>query len=343
MTSETPSKDKILEILKMIQDPELKRDIVSLGMVKEIGTEGSSVFIHLEAASAAAPVREKIQEEIKQRLHELQGVKEVTVQVSSPTRKGPAFMPKLAVEGVQHIIAVASGKGGVGKTTVAVNLALALAQTGKTIGLMDGDIYGPNVPLMLGVPQDARPAVTPDQKMVPLSVQGIRMISMGLLVPADQPMIWRGPMLHSAVTQFLQKVQWGNLDILLIDLPPGTGDVQLTLVQTVPLSGAVIVTTPQEVALMDVRKGIAMFRKTEVPILGIIENMTGEVFGRGGGRSAAAKLQVPFLGEIPLDARVREGGDAGRPIVAQAPESPAAQGFIKAANLMFEAVSQVAA
>lgn len=343
MTIAALSKDKILEILKNVHDPELKRDIVSLGMVKEIGIEGNNVFVHLELASVAALLKEKIQEEAKRQLRALEGIRDVTVQISSPTRKGPAFAPKLAVDGVQHIIAVASGKGGVGKTTVAVNLALALAQSGKKVGLMDGDIYGPNVPLMLGVGQDARPGVTPDEKMEPISVQGIRMISMGLLVPADQPMIWRGPMLHSAVTQFLQKVHWGNLDVLLIDLPPGTGDVQLTLVQTVPLSGAVIVTTPQEVALMDVRKGIAMFRKTEVPILGIIENMTGEIFGRGGGRNAAAQLQVPFLGEIPLDQRIREGGDAGKPIVVSAPGSPAAQGFIKAAGQMLEAVSQVAA
>ena len=184
--------------------------------------------------------------------------------------------------------------------------------------------------------------MTDDDKIIPLNAQGLKMISMGVLVPADQPMVWRGPMLHSAITQFLQKVDWGELDILLVDLPPGTGDVQLSLVQNVPLSGAVIVTTPQEVALMDVRKGIAMFRKTEVPILGVIENMSGDIFGRGGGKKAAEQFQAPYLGEIPLDGRIREGGDQGKPIVLSAPESPAGQGFLKAAESLGRSLSREA-
>jgi ATP-binding protein involved in chromosome partitioning len=237
---------------------------------------------------------------------------------------------------------VASGKGGVGKTTAAVNLALALLKRGARVGLMDGDIYGPNVPLMLGVSSEIRPSVDDQEKLIPIEAQGLKMISMGVLVPADQPMIWRGPMLHSAVTQFVQKVNWGELDFLLVDLPPGTGDVQLSLAQVVPLAGAVIVTTPQEVALMDVRKGVAMFRKTNVPILGVIENMTGEIFGHGGGRKAAEQFGVPFLGEIPLDKRVRENGDQGRPIVLSHPDSEAAQGFIQAAILIEQGFTQKA-
>ncbi len=328
----TATKEKIFESLKRVRDPELARDIVTLGMVKEVGVDAGNVFIHLEVTSPKSEVREKIRNEVKSCVASLEGVGDVTVQVSSPTRQGPAFSPKGAIPGVRHVIAVASGKGGVGKTTVAVNLALALARQGQKIGLMDADIYGPNVPLMLGVPAGTRPHATEDERIVPLVIQGLKMISMGVLIPPDQPMIWRGPMLHSAVTQFLQKVDWGELDFLLIDLPPGTGDVQLSLVQTAPLAGAVIVTTPQEVALMDVRKGIAMFRKTNVPILGVIENMTGEIFGKGGGERTASELQVPYLGEIPLDRRIREGGDSGRPVVAADPESAVAQAFFRAAD-----------
>lgn len=338
MTTLSLSKEKILEYLKEVQDPELKRDIVSLGMVKEIGLDQGRVFVHLETSAPAPEIREKIQTAIRERLSKAEGIVDVTVQFSSPTRRGPAFSPKQPMPGIRHVVAVASGKGGVGKTTVAVNLALALAKKGKKVGLMDGDIYGPNVPLMLGVPAGTRPEVNEEEKMIPLAAQGLKMISMGVLVPPDQPMIWRGPMLHSAVTQFLQKVDWGNLDILMIDLPPGTGDVQLSLSQAVPLSGAVIVTTPQEVALLDVRKGIAMFRKTQVPILGVIENMTGEVFGKGGGEKAAKELEAPYLGEIPLDRRIREGGDAGRPIVTDAAGTPAAQAFLKAADILIEAL-----
>ena len=339
----TATKEQVLETLKKVQDPELKRDIVSLGMLREVGVEGGNVFVRLEMAGGSAPVRETLKEKVRASVAAVEGVRDVTVQISTPARKGPAFASKLPIPGIRHVIAVASGKGGVGKTTAAVNLSLALARSGQKVGLMDGDIYGPNVPLMLGIPPETRPRVTENDKILPLEAMGIRMISMGVLVPPDQPMVWRGPMLHSAVTQFLQKVDWGELDYLLVDLPPGTGDVQLSLVQTVPLSGAVIVTTPQEVALMDVRKGIAMFRKTEVPILGVLENMTGDVFGRGGGEKAAREFQAPYLGEIPLDGRVREGGDAGKPIVIAEPGSPAAKSFMKAAALLHESMSRAEA
>jgi ATP-binding protein involved in chromosome partitioning len=337
------TKEKIESLLKEVQDPELGRDLVSLGMVKEIGVEGGNVFVHLEVTSPAETVRQKIKALVQEKIRAFPGVTDVAVQLSSPMRRGPAFTPKLPLPGIHNIIAVASGKGGVGKTTVAVNLALAFMKMGFKIGLMDGDVYGPNVPLMLGVSPEARPHVSPDQKIIPLEVQGIKMISMGVLVPPDQPMIWRGPMLHSTVTQFLQKVEWGELDILFVDLPPGTGDVQLSLAQTVPLSGAVMVTTPQEVALMDVRKGVAMFRKTQVPILGVVENMTGDVFGRGGGKAAAEQFEVPYLGEIPLDKKVRENGDAGKPIVLSEPQAPPAQAFRKAAEKLNQILVQTAA
>jgi len=316
-------KDEILKALRSVIDPELQRDIVTLGMVRNITAEGAQVLVEIEAPSSL-----ETQTHIKKRAEEavghLSGVDKATIQMTTSKKTGGTFAPKSAIGGIDRVIAVASGKGGVGKTTVAVNLAVALAMQGHKVGLMDGDIYGPNVPLMLGIGTDIKPHVNEENKIIPVESLGVKTISMALLVPADQPMVWRGPMLHSAIQQFIQKVAWGELDFLLVDLPPGTGDVQLSLVQTVPLSGAVVVTTPQEVALMDVRKGILMFRKTEVPILGIVENMTGSVFGSGGGRKAAEQFGVPYLGEIPLEIAVREGGDAGRPVVVADKNSPAA-------------------
>ncbi|MBP9865615.1 MAG: Mrp/NBP35 family ATP-binding protein [Candidatus Omnitrophica bacterium] len=338
-------KNQILSILKNVQDPELQRDIVSLGMVKELSIHNGEVFIHLELPAGSTGLRETLTKAIREALEKSFPTVEVTVQVSQPVRSGAA-QPKAAgpqpFGAIRHVIAVASGKGGVGKTTAAVNLALALHKRGAKVGLMDGDIYGPNVPLMLGISNETRPSVDDQDKLIPIEAQGLKMISMGVLVPADQPMIWRGPMLHSAVTQFVQKVNWGELDFLLVDLPPGTGDVQISLAQVVPLAGAVIITTPQEVALMDVRKGVAMFRKTNVPILGVIENMTGEIFGSGGGRKAAEQFGVPFLGEIPLDKRVRENGDQGSPIVLSHPDSEAAKAFMQAAQLLESGFTQKA-
>lgn len=342
----TMDKNQILSTLKSVLDPELKRDIVSLGMVKELTVQNGEVFIHLEIPAGNVSLRDTVTSCIRNDLESFFSGVKVNIQVSQPARSGEAAQAKVGgpppFGAIRHVIAVASGKGGVGKTTAAVNLALALLKRGAKVGLMDGDIYGPNVPLMLGVSNEVRPRVDDQEKLIPIEVQGLKMISMGVLVPADQPMIWRGPMLHSAVTQFVQKVNWGELDFLLVDLPPGTGDVQLSLSQVVPLAGAVIVTTPQEVALMDVRKGVAMFRKTNVPILGVIENMTGEIFGRGGGRKAAEQFGVPFLGEIPLDKRVRENGDQGSPIVLSCPDSEAAKAFMQAALLLEQGFTQKA-
>jgi ATP-binding protein involved in chromosome partitioning len=268
---------------------------------------------------------------------------------------GAQPQPKLPIEGVRHLIAVASGKGGVGKTTVAVNLALALARMGGKVGLLDADVYGPNVPLMLGT--NEQPRATSSRTIIPVEAHGVKLISIGLLTPGDQPMIWRGPMLHSVIQQFLRSVEWGELDYLVLDLPPGTGDVQLTLIQTVPLSGAVIVTTPSAVALADVRRAIEMFRQVNVPILGVVENMSTfscpycnhhvDVFGHGEGRRIADEYGVPSLGEIEIDPRIRIGGDTGRPVASlgeNAPEAKSVYAFARAVkdrmeNLKTEAPS----
>lgn len=335
-------KDKILSALRQVQDPALKRDIVALGMVKDIQSDGGNVFVQLESQGAGLAAQDEMKAVILQKLKSVSGVLDATLQFTTPEKRGSAFQPKMPIPGIRYVIAVASGKGGVGKSTVTVNLALAIAAQGYRVGIMDGDIYGPNIPLMLGVSPGTRPQVNPEGKIIPVEALGLKMISMALLVPADQPMVWRGPMLHSAVTQFVQKVEWGELDYLLVDLPPGTGDVQLSLVQTVSLSGALIVTTPQEVALMDVRKGILMFQKTEVPILGIIENMTGEVFGAGGGKETARQFETAFLGEIPLDAKIRLGGDSGKPVFKADPGAAASQAFRAAAEHLTESLLKTA-
>ena len=269
-----------------------------------------------------------------------------------PPGTGPAQMPERhPIPGVKNLVAVASGKGGVGKTTVAVNLALSLAKLGHQVGLLDADVYGPNVPIMLG--SNAEPMATAQQRIIPVEAQGIKMISMGLLNPGDKPVIWRGPMLHSVITQFLRSVEWSQLDYLIIDLPPGTGDVQLTLIQTVAVSGAVIVTTPSVVALADVRKAIEMFRQVNVEILGVVENMSSftcphckkpiDIFGHGEGTKTAAAYGVPVLGEIEIDPRIRLGGDTGKPVAAQGESAPAAQSLYKVAKAVVARLDEVAA
>jgi ATP-binding protein involved in chromosome partitioning len=269
-----------------------------------------------------------------------------------PPGAGPAQMPERhPIPGVKNLVAVASGKGGVGKTTVAVNLALSLAKLGHQVGLLDADVYGPNVPIMLG--SNAEPMATAQQRIIPVEAQGIKMISMGLLNPGDKPVIWRGPMLHSVITQFLRSVEWGQLDYLIIDLPPGTGDVQLTLIQTVVVSGAVIVTTPSVVALADVRKAIEMFRQVNVEILGVVENMSSftcphckepiDIFGHGEGTKTAVAYGVPVLGEIEIDPRIRLGGDTGKPVAAQGESAPAAQSLYKVAKAVVARLDEVAA
>jgi ATP-binding protein involved in chromosome partitioning len=269
-----------------------------------------------------------------------------------PPGTGPQQMPERhPIPGVKNLVAVASGKGGVGKTTVAVNLAISLAKLGHKVGLLDADVYGPNVPIMLG--SNEEPMATAQQHIIPVQAQGIKMISMGLLNPGDKPVIWRGPMLHSVITQFLRSVEWGELDYLIIDLPPGTGDVQLTLIQTVAVTGAVIVTTPSVVALADVRKAIEMFRQVNVEVLGVVENMSTfacphcgkpvDIFGHGEGTKTAVAYSVPVLGEIEIDPRIRLGGDTGKPVAAQGESSPAAQSLYRVAKAVATRVDEVRA
>jgi ATP-binding protein involved in chromosome partitioning len=263
---------------------------------------------------------------------------------------GQQQMPqRQPIPGVKNLVAVASGKGGVGKTTVAVNLALALAKLGHKVGLLDADVYGPNVPIMLGTKQE--PLATVSQRIIPVEAQGVKMISMGLLNPGDKPVIWRGPMLHSVITQFLRSVEWGELDYLVIDLPPGTGDVQLTLIQTVAVTGAVVVTTPSTVALADVRKAIEMFRQVNVEVLGVVENMSTfacphcgkpvDIFGHGEGTKTAIEYSVPVLGEVEIDPRIRLGGDTGKPVAAQGETAPAAQSLYKVAKAVTARLDEI--
>ncbi len=323
--------EQVMQALRRVIDPELGRDIVSLGMVRDVRVEGDRVSLTVVLTTPACPLTERIEAEVRAALRALPGVREVDLRMSAQV---PAHARLQGIEGLafKNILAVGSGKGGVGKSTVAVNLAVALAGMGAVVGLMDADVYGPNIPEMMGVRRIPAPR---DNRIIPAVAYGVRVMSMGFLLPPDQPVIWRGPMLHSAVRQFLTDVDWGMLDYLVVDLPPGTGDVAISLAQLVPLTGAVVVTTPQAVSLSDVGRAVEMFRRLEVPVLGVVENMSGfvcphcgretAIFGEDGGRQLAERMGVPFLGRIPLDPRVREGGDAGRPLVIAHPDSPAAQ------------------
>lgn len=332
------SKEQILTALGAVRYPGFSRSIVSFGLVKEARFEHGVISVLLQLTSANAEAATQIRKDAETALAQLPGVTSVQVEVrqpqASPQTGGIPGTTLQGVPGVRRIIAVASGKGGVGKSTVAVNLACALQQAGVATGLLDCDIYGPSVPLMMGCRE--RPEVSSAQKLVPPQRHGVKLMSIGFLLEDDQPVIWRGPMIVKTIQQFLMQTDWGQLDVLLVDLPPGTGDAQLTLCQTVPLSGGVVVTTPQEASLGVVRKGIAMFQKLNVPVLGIVENMSYytapdgtrvEIFGYGGGSREAQRLGVPFLGEIPIFKEIREGGDAGLPVVVGAPDSPAGSAF----------------
>ncbi|MBI3536682.1 MAG: iron-sulfur cluster carrier protein ApbC [Chloroflexi bacterium] len=338
------TEQQVLNALSHVQEPELHRDLVTLKMIKDIRIADESVNFTVVLTTPACPLRGQIESEAKAAVAML-GAKQITIKWDANVPSDARISGKLNIP-VRSTIAVASGKGGVGKTTVAVNLAVALAQSGASVGLMDADVYGPNIPIMMGV--NAQPP-SRDGKIMPLIAHGVKLMSMGFLVPPEQAVIWRGPMLHSAVRQFLTDVEWGPLDYLVIDLPPGTGDVQLTLAQSVPLTGGVVVATPQDVALADVIKGIGMFRKLEVPILGIVENMSyflcphcGErtdIFAHGGAQKMAQKYETPFLGEIPLDVSIRIGGDVGVPVTISNPNSPHAHAFKKIAQAVAAAVS----
>ena len=329
----------VLEALKAVQDPDLHRDIVSLGFVKELTIDGGRVAFTIELTTPACPVKDQMRDQARAAVAALAGVSAVDVQMTARVREavgGEAGRQPLP--GVKNIVAVGAGKGGVGKTTVAVNLALALAQCGSRVGILDGDIYGPNVPIMLGLKTQL---TTDGQKIVPAEKYGLQVISMGFLTGDDAPIIWRGPMLHGAMQQFFREVEWVDLDYLVIDLPPGTGDVALSLSQTVPVAGAIVVTTPQQVSLADSRRAVAMYRKLNIPPLGIVENMSyfvcpgcgheADIFGHGGGEQMAAEMDVPFLGRIPIYQPIREGSDRGVPLIVSEPDSPAAQAFVTAA------------
>jgi ATP-binding protein involved in chromosome partitioning len=332
--------------LSTIQDPDLHKDIVALGFVKNVEIQGGEVDFTIELTTPACPVRDQMKAEAEDKVAALPGVEVARAKMTAEVRARGGF-GRQAVPGIRNIVAVGAGKGGVGKSTTAVNLAVALALKGARVGLMDTDVYGPNVPQMLGIAE--QPRVNEQKRIVPPEAHGIKAISMGMLVPADQPVIWRGPMLHGAVQQFMRDVEWGELDYLIVDLPPGTGDVSLSMAQSVPVAGAVVVTTPQGVSVSDVRKAVGMFRQLNIPVLGVIENMSyfvcphceerTEIFGHGGGSRMAEDLGIPFLGEVPIDTRVRSGGDEGSPIVVAAPEAPAARAFIDLAGRVAAQVS----
>jgi len=339
----------VLDALRTVIDPDLNRDIVSLNFVKDLKIEDGAISFAIELTTPACPMKKEIERMAREAVMAITGVETVKINMTASVTRGAAGKEKQSIEGVRNVIAVGSGKGGVGKSTVTVNLAIALAQTGAATGILDADIYGPNIPLMMGI--TGRPYVI-GERIQPLANYGVRLMSMGFLLEEDDtPVIWRGPMLYSVIQQFLQQVEWGELDYLLIDLPPGTGDVQLSLTQTVPLTGAVVVSTPQDVALQDARKAIQMFRQVDVAVLGIVENMSffecpkcGEishVFSHGGGAKTAERYNVKFLGDVPLTIDLREGGDAGSPVVAMKPESPVAEAFRQIASRTASQVSIV--
>ncbi len=342
------TEEKVLEVLKTVKFPGLTRDIVSFGFVKDLAVGGGNVSFRLEIMTESPRAAEEIQRDATEKLRGLPGVHAVTIRLdvqapAPPPPRGAVGVPPAdanILKDVRFKIAVASGKGGVGKSTVAANLALALERVGHRVGLMDSDIYGPSQQMMMGI--DEKPFINESNQIVPIERYGVKVMSLGFLMDVDQPVIWRGPMVMKAVEQFLQDVAWGKLDFLLIDLPPGTGDAQLTLTQKIHLSGAVIVTTPQDVSLIDARKGLAMFQKVNVPVLGIVENMSyyvcpecghrEEIFKHGGGERTARQLKVPFLGEIPLDPKVTVCGDSGRPIVAAEPKSAVTEAYLQIAE-----------
>jgi len=329
------TEEAVLNSLRSVEDPDLKRDVVSLGFIKKLNIEGGRVSFDLELTTPACPLKAQLKTAAEEAVRRIEGVTEVNVEVTSNVSAHRVPGSEEILPDVKNIVAIASGKGGVGKSTVSVSLAVALAKSGARVGLLDTDIYGPSIPIMMGVTE--KPEIR-GEKLIPIEKYGVSLMSIGFMIPEDTPLIWRGPMVMKAVEQLLTDVEWGKLDYLLMDLPPGTGDVQLTLSQKVPLTGAVIVTTPQDVALLDVVRGISMFRKLNVPILGVIENMSffscphcggrSDIFSHGGGAAASKKLDVPFLGEIPIDLKIREGGDAGKPVPADDLDSASGRVFM---------------
>lgn len=347
MTFDEITVNAVLDKLRQVQEPELHKDLVTLNMVRNVVISGAEVSFDIVLTTPACPLRSKIEGDARKAVLSIPGVQDVKItmdaQIPSDGRdRGLLSLP------VKHAVAIASGKGGVGKSTVAANVAVALAKTGAAVGLLDADIYGPNIPTMMGVKRLPAPK---DNKLVPASAFGVKVMSIGFMVQPGQPLIWRGPMLHSAIRQFLADVDWGALDYLIIDLPPGTGDAQLSLAQSVSLSGGVIVTLPQAVSLEDASRGLFMFRELNVPVLGVVENMSYldlpdgsrvEVFGSGGGLALAEQAGAPFFGTIPMDPAVRKGGDEGIPVVISAPESTTAKALTSIAEKIAAALSVAA-
>lgn len=343
------TEEKVREALKAVKYPGFSRDIVSFGLVKGIAIQSGAVTVQLALATNEPAVPRAIKAEAEATLRNVPGVIEAKVLIdihAPPAGAGAAGVGATRIEGIKHVIAVASGKGGVGKSTVAANLAIALDRTDARVGICDCDIYGPSISLMFGTRE--RPAATEENKIIPIEQYNLKLMSMGFLLDDTSPAVLRGPMVTRYTQQFLRQVEWGELDYLVLDLPPGTGDIQLTIVQTVALAGAIIVTTPQEVALIDARKASTMFEKVNVPVLGLIENMSYfispesgrryDIFGSGGGEREAKRLRVPLLGQIPLDISTRESGDRGMPIAAEAPKSRVAAEFLKIARHLRETV-----
>ncbi len=337
----------VLDALKVVTDPDLHRDIVALGFIKNLKVDRGQVSFTIELTTPACPVKDQMRDQARAAVMRVPGVGGVDVQMSARVREAVGGDgPRSPIPGVKNVIAVGAGKGGVGKTTVAVNLAISLVKCGGRVGLVDADIYGPNVPIMLGMKAQL---ITDGQKIVPAEKFGLQVISMGFLTSDDAPIIWRGPMLHGALQQFFREVRWADLDYLVVDMPPGTGDVALTLSQTVPVAGAIVVTTPQQVSLADSRRAVAMYKKLNIPPIGVIENMSyfvcpgcgheADIFGRGGGEQMAEAMGVAFIGRIPIYQPIREGGDSGVPLTIGEPDSAASRAFMAAAELMAAQVS----
>jgi ATP-binding protein involved in chromosome partitioning len=335
-----PDRDAVLSALRVVIDPDIRKDIVTLGFVKNLAIDNGRVAFTIELTTPACPVKDQLREQAMGAVSALSGVASVDVQLTAKVRSASApETGKPPLPGVKNVIAVGAGKGGVGKSTVAVNLALALAKCGSRVGLLDGDIYGPNVPQMMGI---STQLTTDGKQIVPAEKWGVQVVSIGFLTQDDAPIIWRGPMLHGAIQQFFREVAWKDLDYLIVDMPPGTGDVALSLSQTVPVVGSIVVTTPQQVSLSDSRRAVRMYQKLNIPTIGIVENMSyytctnchheADIFGHGGGEGLAAEMKVPFLGRLPIYQPIREGSDTGVPLVIAEPASPAAKAFLTVAE-----------
>lgn len=347
MVKAVVNQELVLEALRQVQEPELHKDLVTLNMVRDIKISDGLVSFTVVLTTPACPLKSRIEREAREAVATIPGVTNVEVKLDANVPNDGRSRGLLELP-IKNAIAIGSGKGGVGKTTVAVNVAVCLAQSGAKVGLLDADIYGPNIPTMMGV--NRLPPVKND-KLMPAESYGVKVMSIGFLVRPDQPLIWRGPMLHSAIRQFLSDVEWGELDYLVVDLPPGTGDAALSLAQSLPLSGGVIVTLPQQVSLDDARRGLEMFRQLEVPVLGVVENMSYlelpdgakmDIFGSGGGERLASEAGVPFIGAIPIDARVRTGGDNGKPVVAVDPDTLVAKALRQVAEDLAAKISVAA-